>query len=100
MDVRTRKQKLAMGALLMAAVLTIIAVAQVVAAASPDISEDEARQIAEEETGGIAGEVTMEKELGKTVYEVQVETDKGPAEVEIDANSGEVLEIEYGKDDD
>ena len=43
---------------------------------------------------GLAGDVTSEKEDGILVYEVQVETDDGPAEVEIDANTSEVLEVD------
>ena len=65
-----------------------------------NISEEEAKSIAEEHTGGPATSVDVEKEDGKTVYEVQVETAEGPAEVEIDAHSGEVLEVEHGEDDD
>jgi uncharacterized membrane protein YkoI len=100
MDDKTKKATLAALGLTLLVMLTVVAVAQVVFAATPELSEDEARQIAEEETGGVAGDVTTEKEDGTLVYEVQVKTDKGPAEVEIDANTGEVLEVEYGPDDD
>jgi uncharacterized membrane protein YkoI len=100
MDERTKKATLASLALTLVVMLTVVAVGQAVFAATPEISEDEARTIAEEETGGTAGDVATEKEDGKLVYEVQVETDQGPAEVEIDASTGEVLEVEYGPDDD
>ncbi|UCC93208.1 MAG: PepSY domain-containing protein [Thermoplasmata archaeon] len=100
MDEKTKKATLASIALTLLVMLTVVAVAQTVLASSADISEEEAKQIAEEETGGIAGDVTTEKEDGRLVYEVQVETDSGPAEVEIDANTGEVLEVEKGKDND
>ena len=64
------------------------------------ISEEEAIAIAEEHTGGTATDVVVEKEWTKTIYEVTVDTDKGIAEIEIDAETGEVLEVEYGEDDD
>jgi uncharacterized membrane protein YkoI len=100
MEDKTKKATLAALGLTLLVMLTVIAAAQVVMAADPAISEDEAKAIAEEETGGVAGDVTTEKEDGKLVYEVQVTTDQGPAEVEIDANTGEVLEVEHGPDDD
>ena len=100
MDKKQKKIALASAGTALLVVLLVVAFAQGVFAASPKISEEEAKQIAEEETGGIAGKVTTEKEGFTTVYEVQVETDKGPAEVEIDAETGEVLEVEYGDDDD
>lgn len=81
-------------------ILFVVAYAMGVLAGSPDISEEEARRIAEEETGGTATKVDMEKEGFTIVYEVQVETVKGRAEVEIDAKTGDVLEVEYGEDDD
>ena len=100
MDERTKKATLASLGLTLLVMLTVVAIAQVVLADTPAISEDDAKRIAEEETGGVAGDVTSEKEDGILVYEVQVETDDGPAEVEIDANTGEVLEVEHGPDDD
>jgi uncharacterized membrane protein YkoI len=97
-----KKKRLAtfsIGAVVLAG-LILLAYAQLVMAASVELTEDEAKAIAEEETGGIAQSVTLEKEGGKQVYEVQVKTDQGHAEVEIDANTGEVLEVEKGKDKD
>lgn len=63
-------------------------------AGSPDISEDEAKAIAEEHLGGEAKSVALEKEGMSMVYEVVVVNDNGAFEVEIDADSGEILEVE------
>ena len=100
MNKKEKKITLGAGAVALLAMLVLVAIAQGVFAADPKISEDEAKQIAEDETGGTAGDVTTEREDGVLVYEVQCDTDKGPAEVEIDADTGEVLEVEYGPDDD
>ncbi len=81
-------------------VIFVVAYAMGALAGSADISEEEAMRIAEEETGGTATKITMEKEGFKVLYEVNVKTDKGPAEVEIDAETGEVVEVEWGEDDD
>lgn len=67
----------------------------------PNITSEEAKAIAEEHTGGTAISVTFEKEddflegeFGEMVYEVIVETENGRYEVEINAKTGEVLEVE------
>ena len=65
-----------------------------VAASDADLSEDEAKQIAEDHVGGTAQSVELEHEDGP-VYEVMVEQENGDLkEVEVDGNSGEVLEVE------
>ncbi|MFQ5979252.1 MAG: PepSY domain-containing protein [Candidatus Heimdallarchaeota archaeon] len=71
----------------------------------PAISSEEAKRIAEEHTGGTAISVELEREddgpfKSKLIYEVIVETANGNLEVEIDANTGEVLEVESADDDD
>jgi uncharacterized membrane protein YkoI len=72
----------------------------------PAITEDEAKAIAEEYTGGTAISVDLEREDddlfggGQLVYEVLVQTANGLLEVEIDANTGDVLEVEPADDDD
>jgi uncharacterized membrane protein YkoI len=79
-----------------------------VAEDKPKISEDEAKRIAEEYLGGTAISVDLEREDddffggGQLIYEVVVETADGLFEVEIDADTGEVLEVERddGNDDD
>ncbi|MHA2232902.1 MAG: PepSY domain-containing protein [Candidatus Hodarchaeales archaeon] len=71
----------------------------------PAISSDEAKRIAEEHTGGTAISVELEREddglfSGKLIYEVVVQTANGYLEVEIDANTGEVIEVEPDDDHD
>ncbi|UCH89355.1 MAG: PepSY domain-containing protein [Thermoplasmata archaeon] len=63
-------------------------------AKDPKISEDEAKTIAEEHTGGEAISVHVEKEGFTTVYEVVVVNATGEWEVEIDSQNGDILEIE------
>ena len=67
-------------------------------AADPDISKQEAKNVAAAHVGGTAQSVALEQENGP-VYEVTVEQDSGPTkEVEVDGNSGEVLEVENADD--
>lgn len=66
--------------------------------AEASLSEEDARQIAENETDGTAQTVEFEREEGP-VYEVTVETDEGPKEVDVDGDTGEVLEIETEDDE-
>ena len=58
--------------------------------------------IAEDHVGGEARSVELEREGTSLVYEVVVENEDGVFEVEIDADSGEVLEVELddGPEDD
>jgi len=65
------------------------------------ISVDQAIQTASQQVQGTIVEVELEKEEGDTaVWEVySVTTDGKLMEVEIDANSGEVLEVEEEKAD-
>jgi len=76
------------------AALSVFAYNTGVLAGDPQISEEEAKQIAEELMGGTALSVELEKEGRSMVYEVVVENDDGVWEVEVDADSGEVLEVE------
>lgn len=54
------------------------------------ITEEQAKQIAETEVGGTASSLVVERESGKLIYEVLV----GDREVEIDAETGETIEME------
>lgn len=63
-------------------------------AKEPTIPEDEAKAIAEEHTGGEVLRIHVEKEGFTSVYEVTVENATGIWEVEIDGETGEILEIE------
>lgn len=68
-------------------------------AGDPEISEEEAIAIAEEYTNGKATSVELEKEGISMVYEVVCENDTGVWEVEVDADNGDILEIEEDDDD-
>lgn len=70
--------------------------------ADPDISKDEATQIAVDHVGdgATAESASLEQEDGP-VWEISVTQENGPTkEVEVDGTSGEVLEVETDDDDD
>jgi uncharacterized membrane protein YkoI len=67
---------------------------QFVQAAQPNITIGQAIVIAEKEVGGEAIEAELEKEDGKFVYDVDVQTPTGTMEVSIDPKTGTVLSIE------
>ncbi len=62
------------------------------------ITEQKAKDIAVSHVKGYATSVETEKENGILVYEVEVIYNGDSVEVEIDANTGEVLEIEWEDD--
>lgn len=67
-------------------------------ASDPDLSKQEAKDVAAEHVGGTAQSVALEQENGP-VYEVIVAQDDGASkEVEVDGDSGEVLEVEKADD--
>jgi len=81
--------------ILIVAALSIYAYNTGVLAGDPEISEEEAKQIALDHMGGgTVLSIELEKEGMSQVYEVVVENDEGVWEVEVDADSGEVLEVE------
>ncbi|MGM7700263.1 PepSY domain-containing protein [Pseudalkalibacillus sp. Hm43] len=68
-----------------------------------DLTVEEAEEAALKEVPGkVTGKTEIEKEDGKLVYEVTIESaeDQSVKEVELDANSGEILEVEAEDDDD
>ncbi len=58
------------------------------------VTADEAKAIAAEAAGGTAISVSVEKENGVSLFEVQVDTSKGRMEVEVRESDGAVVEIE------
>ena len=59
------------------------------------ITADQAREIALRQRPGRVEEVDLENDDGRTVWEVEVETERGQDfEVSIDAATGEVLEVD------
>ncbi len=62
------------------------------------LSQDEAIAIAEDYTGSTAAYVELERENGTVVYSIELEDG---SEVEVDGNTGDILEVEgVGADDD
>lgn len=65
-----------------------------------ELTEAEAEKIATDKVSGEVIEKEMEKEKDTIVFEFEIKTDSGVKEVEIDGNSGEILEIEDEDEDD
>ncbi|RDY71581.1 hypothetical protein DXT76_06070 [Halobacillus trueperi] len=66
-----------------------------------DFSQKEAEAAAKEEVDGLKIEkVEKDKEGGISIYEIEGQTEDGKeAEVEVDANTGEVVQVEHNEDD-
>ena len=58
------------------------------------ISQDDAIAIAEKAANGKVVEIELDEDDGFLKYDVELRTDRGEAEVEIDASTGNVLEVE------
>ena len=61
------------------------------------ISQADAIAIAEKAANGKVVEIELDEDDGLLKYEVEFRTDRGEAEVEIDATTGNVLEVELDK---
>ena len=59
------------------------------------ISQADATAIAEKAVNGKVVEIEKDEDDGLIKYEVELKTDRGEAEVEIDASTGKVLEVEW-----
>ncbi|WP_163580317.1 PepSY domain-containing protein [Gracilibacillus saliphilus] len=59
------------------------------------ISADEARSIAKGKYEGTIQEFELDEDDGRYMYELEMRTDKGELELEIDANNGEIMKVEY-----
>ena len=64
------------------------------------ITEAQAIKIALNEINGRVIEVEVEREDGKVLYSIKIKKDNEIAEVEINAETGQVLEVEWGDEDD
>lgn len=60
------------------------------------ISEQKAIEIAEKEVNGTMKEIEIDEDDGQILYEVELQTKKGEADVDIDAETGKVLKVELG----
>lgn len=90
---------------ILASLILATAGAGIVGAKSTDktaaLSEAQAIEIALAEVKGEVQETELEREHGNLVYEIEILTSEGrEMEVEIDAETGEVLEIEAEDEDD
>lgn len=59
----------------------------------PNLSEDNIRQLVSEQYPGTITEIELEKDFNKVVYQVEVRNDEKKYQLELDGNSGEVLEL-------
>jgi len=59
------------------------------------ISQTGATAIAEKAVNGRMVEIEKDEDDGLIKYELELKTDRGEAEVEIDASTGKVLEVEW-----
>ena len=64
------------------------------------ITREEAIKIAEAEVDGKAYSFEKDEDDGRIEYEIELKTDRGEAEVEMDAASGKILEVDYDDLDD
>lgn len=58
------------------------------------ISEQKAIEIAEKEVNGMMKEIEIDEDDGQILYEVELQTNKGEADVDIDAETGKVVKVE------
>ena len=61
------------------------------------ISQSDAIAIAEKAANGKVVEIELDEDDGLLKYEAELRTDRGEAEVEIDASTGNVLEVELDR---
>ncbi|QGH36541.1 hypothetical protein GI584_21900 [Gracilibacillus salitolerans] len=59
------------------------------------ISTDEARSIALDKYSGTIKELELDEDDGRHIYEIEIRTDKGEVELEIDARTGEIHKLDY-----
>ncbi|WP_342430351.1 PepSY domain-containing protein [Neobacillus sp. FSL H8-0543] len=64
------------------------------------ISVEEASKIATNTVNGTITEVEQEYEHGRLEYDFEIQSNRGEAEVSIDAETGKVTEVEFDDDDD
>ncbi|MBX9971789.1 PepSY domain-containing protein [Cytobacillus firmus] len=58
------------------------------------ISEQKAIEIAEKEVNGTLKEIEIDGDDGQNLYEIELKTNKGEADVDIDAETGKILKVE------
>jgi uncharacterized membrane protein YkoI len=63
------------------------------------ITREEAIEIALQQFSGTVDDVELEKDDGRLYYEIEIESSRGEAEIEIDAFTGNVLMVDIDLDD-
>ncbi|MFD1020684.1 PepSY domain-containing protein [Thalassobacillus hwangdonensis] len=64
------------------------------------LSESEAEKVATDKVSGEVVATEVEKDDGTIVYEFDIRTETGVTEVEVDGNTGKVLDVEQDDEDD
>lgn len=89
-----KKVMMAIGAMAIAAFLGLIVSQNLSVSAGPDLSEDEVKQKVESQYPGEITALELEKDGKDPVYKVELVIDGKEYELQIDANSGEVLKLD------
>ncbi len=64
------------------------------------ISAEQASRIATDRVGGTVVRSKLDKDDGVLHYEIELKTSRGEAEVEVHAQTGKILSVDYDDDDD
>ncbi len=64
------------------------------------ISAEQASRIATDRVGGTVVRSKLDKDDGVLHYEIELKTNRGEAEVEVHAQTGKILSVDYDDDDD
>jgi len=59
------------------------------------ITAEKAAELAAKHVQGTVKKIKLEKEDGVRIYEIKLKTDHGKVEVEVDAYTGEILDVDY-----
>ncbi len=63
------------------------------------LSIEEAKQMAMKEFDGKVVEIELDKDDGRLIYEIELKDGKREAELDLDAETGEIIELEIEIDD-
>lgn len=64
------------------------------------ISKNKAIDIAQKQFSGTIDSIELDRDDGRLIYEIEMESSRGEAEIEIDAYTGEVLVVDIDLEDD
>lgn len=66
----------------------------------PAINKEEAIQLAESQTGAKVIEIELDRDDHRLIYEIELVEERAEIEMEIDASTGKIIELDYDDDDD